>query len=155
MFTRVTRSLVARAMISAQETTLSHSFSTADLMSSITSYPRTLRFGDAFFSLFEPSRRSDASHPYIHFWYNKLKINIYFFWDSLGYSREICSIMKYQPTYVAKTIVKIKADHCGCNRWILDECLSNNFRYDVFDVLAILTVESESKLAITTMAEAK
>lgn len=57
-------SLVAMAMISAQETTPGQAASTAALAASIISYPLTLRFGIAVFSVEVPSIKIDASHPF-------------------------------------------------------------------------------------------
>lgn len=64
LFTAATASLVAMTMTSAQDTTPGHIFSIAALTKSITSYPLTLRFGGAVFSLELPSSRIDASHPF-------------------------------------------------------------------------------------------
>lgn len=65
--TRTVESLAARAMISAQDTVLGHSFSIADLTSSITSKPRAeFLFGLDLFSLIifpVLSNSNDASHP--------------------------------------------------------------------------------------------
>jgi hypothetical protein len=67
--TVTTESRAAIANISAHETTPGHTFSTADLILSITSNPLTeFRFGAAFFSpikLDVSSRRMEPSHPYI------------------------------------------------------------------------------------------
>lgn len=67
-FTSLTESLAAMANISAQETTPGQTFSTADLMSSITLNPRAeFRFGTAFFSPVNDdvsSSSNDPSHPY-------------------------------------------------------------------------------------------
>ena len=64
----VTESLAAIAKTSAHETTPGHTFSTADLMLSTTSNPRTeLRLGAAFFSPVKEdvsSSSNDPSHPY-------------------------------------------------------------------------------------------
>lgn len=57
-------SLVAKEMISAQETTPGQNHSTIDFTASITSKPLKLRFGGAVFSLELPSNRIDASHPF-------------------------------------------------------------------------------------------
>ena len=66
--TSTVESLAAMAKISAQETVRGQAFSSADLISSITSNPRTdFLFGTEFFSLVMPpplSKRSDASHPF-------------------------------------------------------------------------------------------
>ena len=65
--TRTTESRAAIARISAQDTVCGHSFSSALLISSITSYPLTeLLFGNAPFSLTMlplSSSSIDASHP--------------------------------------------------------------------------------------------
>lgn len=63
-----TESLAVMANISAQETTFGHAFSTADLMLSTTSNPRTeFKFGAAPFSPVNvdvSSSRIDPSHPW-------------------------------------------------------------------------------------------
>lgn len=65
IYTKATASLAAAIMMSAHETTPGQAASTAALISSIKSYPRTLKFGNAVFSLDGPSKSIDASHPFI------------------------------------------------------------------------------------------
>lgn len=65
-FTKITASLVAIEIISAQETRPWHFASKASLIASMSSYPLTLEFGTAVFSLMNPSNRIDASQPYVH-----------------------------------------------------------------------------------------
>ncbi|KAL9253586.1 hypothetical protein AKJ16_DCAP06598 [Drosera capensis] len=68
ILTKTVESLAAMMTISAQDTVSGHSFSSADLISSMTSKPRTeCLFGIDLFSLTMVlllSRSSDASHPY-------------------------------------------------------------------------------------------
>jgi len=77
MLTMKTESLAATAKMSAHETTPGHSFSTSDLMASITSNPLTeFALGNAVFSPVKfavLSSKMDASHPYQK---KKKKINI-------------------------------------------------------------------------------
>lgn len=61
--TLLTLICAARAKMSAHETTPGHSFSAAALAASITSKPRSVRFGMASFSDGE-SMSTDPSHPY-------------------------------------------------------------------------------------------
>lgn len=65
--TKNTASLAAIVIISEQETTPGHCFSSCFLAASITSYPRKLRFAGESFSAvlsFVESTRIDPSHPY-------------------------------------------------------------------------------------------
>jgi hypothetical protein len=65
-FTSAMLSLAAKASMSAHETTPEHAFSTRALMRSMTSNPRRLVLGPAFFSAVLPvveSISTDASHP--------------------------------------------------------------------------------------------
>lgn len=63
LITRTEASLVAAIMISTQETTPGHTDSSTTLIWSIRSYPNTLEFGLAVFSLTGPSNSIDASQP--------------------------------------------------------------------------------------------
>lgn len=73
MFTKcATESLAAIAAISAQETIPGHCSSKVAFAVSMTSYPRTVRFGSASFSTltvplvgFGLSNNKEASHPYV------------------------------------------------------------------------------------------
>lgn len=70
-------SLVAKEMISAQETTPGQNLSTIDFTASITSKPLKLRFGGAVFSLELPSNRIDASHPFFQVEYGVSSCHAY------------------------------------------------------------------------------
>ena len=62
--TKNAAALAAIIMMSAQETTPAHFFSTATFASSMISNPATLPFGGAVFSEPLPSSKIDASHPF-------------------------------------------------------------------------------------------
>lgn len=128
VLTRTVESLAARAMISAQETVLGHSCSSADLISSITSNPRTefLLGFDPFSLTMLPllSRSIDASHPYIESikkTSHLINHKVCFYLDNNCHAK--CSIFQHQTTdYVAIGYKKqqytmkilIKAMH-GCD----------------------------------------
>lgn len=63
-FTSLMSSLVAIAIMSAQETTPGHSASASSFSASMNSYPLTLKLGPATFSEEGPSINIDASHPF-------------------------------------------------------------------------------------------
>ena len=64
VLTKKTTTLPVIAITSAQETTSGQNCSTVSLTTSIISNPTRLKFGNAVFSVFGPSNKTDASHPY-------------------------------------------------------------------------------------------
>ena len=128
MHTKNIADLAAMIMISAQETTPGHFFSTAAFASSIISKPSTLLFGAAVFSVFLPSSKIDASHPF------STKVTQCDKMRNITQAQIFNLHKSIHATYPNPAVMKLQTNEIGYSIFILDEVLFNNSEDNFLDV---------------------
>lgn len=144
-------SRAASASISAQETVFGHSFSNADLISSITSNPLAeFLFGFDLFSLMMVpllSSSTDASQPYIYIlciwvWVSRICLRVNIYNNSKGV--RACN---EKLKNLNKTVMEVKPEKRSSHSWFLGDSFGDDGVDDLRRFRAWMIVKLRVKIA--------